>query len=154
MYLSLAPRLQEDTSGARYFGAPVAAELIEEYLRAFRRIAGFDRAARMTQAKAERDGADEYHVTIVSPPEYRDVDQVERGSEWSARVLGIGRQTDSTSETYFIVLSSPEVDRFRALLGLEPRHLHITLGFWPSDIYDRPKDAQTLIWTPGQNAGL
>ena len=101
----------------------------------------------LMRAKAERDGADEYHVTFVSPPEYEGMSWADTGDIWSARAVGIGRQADGESETYFVVLASAEIHAYRADLGLEPRDLHITLGFWPHDIYHLPKDVSTLIWT-------
>ncbi|HEY5820342.1 MAG TPA: hypothetical protein VIT20_00105 [Propionibacteriaceae bacterium] len=145
MDATLVPERHTDLSGAGYLAASIEPGLVEPYLRQLAEHVGADHADQLMRTKAERDGVGEYHLTLVSPPEYTAGRGVAPVGPCAAWLVGLGRQTSLRAETYFIVVTSPAVQAFRRGLGLPASDLHITLGFWPNDIYDRPKDSSSLI---------
>ena len=74
-----------------------------------------------TQADRRGDGANEYHVTSVSPPEFGlcDIDGMPESVE--ILLIGLSRQANSVSETFYVAVASPEPQEFRR--GEPPRHV-------------------------------
>jgi hypothetical protein len=104
----------------------------------------------IVRKKAERDGVDKYHMTVVTPPEYRRL--TARGEELvlpeeSVRfdVLGVGTASNSKTQTWYAVVQSPVIDRWRLKLSLPKHDLHVTLGFTAADVHGVPKDLSTLV---------
>jgi hypothetical protein len=91
-----------------------------------------------------------HHVTVVTPLEFPDLapgaTQAFLGYPVRISLLGVGHLAESDNEVYFIVCASPEIEAIRCHLGLAPADLHITLGFRRSDIFDRRKNASTLLF--------
>lgn len=121
------------------------AALIAEYANALQLTVGGARYEQLIQCKAQRDGDGDYHVTLISPVELSKLPFVEV-SDVSCGLLGLGRVANSLAETFFVVVESPEGQSLRQQHGLRPRDLHVTLGFFPTGIYDVPKDESTIFW--------
>jgi hypothetical protein len=138
-----------DRDGGRYVGARVPQAAVAPYVEELGRIVGRRRLAELEACKAGRDGADEYHVTAVPPPQYSD--EIELG--WRQMIdatvrlelEALGRVEDGPAVSYYVIAASPEIQRQRSRTGLAPANLHVTLGFAPNDIYHLPKDRSTRI---------
>lgn len=63
--------------------------------------------------------------------------------EWAS--LGLGRAANGGNRAYYRVVIWPCVARIRAEFGLPSRHLHITVGFAPSDVHDIDKGVNSII---------
>jgi len=106
--------------------------------------------------KAISRGFDEYHLTLLSPTEWRALDKEVSKDEVAARaeglvdtleIGGVGRVEREDGEwALFSVCTWPWVQEWRASLGLPPRDLHVTLAFSDSDIHGVPKTADTCAW--------
>jgi hypothetical protein len=103
----------------------------------------------IVRKKAERDGEDHFHMTVITPPEYRRLMNEKRfelpSKAFRVQLEGVGTASNERSQTWFAVAHSTAVDHYRYSLGL-PRHdLHITLGFTEKDVHGVKKDASTLL---------
>lgn len=104
---------------------------------------------RIVRKKAERDGADKFHMTVLAPQEFRRLKNEGRlelpEKPFRLQLAGVGTASDDRSQTWFAVARSVAVDHYRYGLGL-PRHdLHITLGFTEKDVHGVKKDESTLL---------
>jgi Swiss Army Knife, 2H phosphoesterase domain/R3H domain len=64
--------------------------------------------------------------------------------DWRA-LDGLGYARKGTSEAYFRVVEWPSANALRARLGLALRNLHVTVGFYPSDVHQVPKTTAQLL---------
>lgn len=104
----------------------------------------------IVRKKAERDGLDKYHMTVISPAEYRRLRNTGKrittpDSGLRFELIGVGTASNSKTQAWYGVAQSPIVDRWRSELGLPKHDLHVTLGFTSSDVHGVPKDASTLV---------
>ena len=134
-----------DQMGSTYVGAEVDANLIVPYVDSLSLLVGRKRVSELQERKAQRDGPCEHHLTLVSPPEFHGCNSTGLTASLEVTLVGIGRQANDVTETYYVVVESTQAQDFRRRLGLPPRDLHITLGYDPSDIYDMPKGLNTLV---------
>ncbi len=134
-----------DTSGLVYVGGTVSAADLASYLAQMKRILG-DSFVQFRQNQASRD-SHSFHITLISPNEYQQLDKtkIEFGKKITAKLLGLGRVSNETKLTYFVVVNSSEATFYRQKLALSAKDFHITLGFDPSDIYNMRKGIGTLI---------
>lgn len=105
---------------------------------------------RIVRQKAERDGLDKYHMTVISPREYRELMNdgreiaiPEAGFDFS--LLGVGTASNSKTQAWYGVAQSPVIQRWRRELQLPVHDLHVTLGFTGTDIHGVVKDSTTLV---------
>jgi len=103
----------------------------------------------IVRKKAERDGVDKYHLTVVTPPELRKLKATNRLREtaqpFTVEILGVGTASDQSSQAWFAVASSRELDQHRYSMGLPKHDFHITLGFLEKDVHGVKKDETTLL---------
>lgn len=133
-------------AGGRYWGCHVSNHAIEEQRQTFRALVGEDRADHLEALKAQRDRGHVYHLTVVGPPEMKSLPSGSSMPESVAFELkGVGRATDGKNEAWFIVCSSPELNKWRESVGLAPKDFHITLGFDAKDVHNVAKDETTLV---------
>ncbi len=103
----------------------------------------------ITQKKRERDGADAFHLTVITPPEFRKLKAENRlafpDKPFTLELLGVGTASNEKSQSWFAVARSVTLDHYRYSLGL-PRHdFHVTLGFTVADVHGVPKNETTLV---------
>ncbi|MBQ4875301.1 MAG: hypothetical protein HRK26_04235 [Rickettsiaceae bacterium H1] len=87
-------------------------------------------------------------MTIISPPEFSNLSEDYRkfiGYPLTISLIGVGNIVEDDNETVFIVSSCKEANTIRALFGLGPADLHVTLGFKTGDIFNKPKDRSALL---------
>lgn len=133
-------------AGGRYYGSHIEAWTILPHLDAFREAVGDDRAELMELNKELRDRGRVYHMTVVGPPEMRELgkDHAAFPEQVKINYLGIGSASDGKAEAWFVVCTSEEIARWREANGLGPKDLHITLGFDPKDVHSEPKGESSL----------
>lgn len=98
--------------------------------------------------KAQRDGEEKYHLTVLSPKEFREFKKAKLELPEKAfdfEVLGVGTAANEKSQTWFAVAKSASIDEWRASLGLGSHHLHVTLGFTVTDVHGVDKSSRTLL---------
>ena len=102
-------------------------------------------------AMVPREEGGDTHVTIITPVENRVIPQLSDqqiqkiASTGDFVVEGLGyingetfpnlRSADKKKKVCFIALSSEKIADFRRSLGLDPKDLHLTLGFEGGDIF-------------------
>lgn len=108
--------------------------------------------------KDSRDGAGSYHMTILTPREYRGLRKSLKARAQELKlpegpvafeIVGIGTAESESSQTWFAVCRSEAVAAWRSALELPAHDLHITLAFEAEgDVHGVPKDVSTLIAVP------
>jgi hypothetical protein len=114
--------------------------------------------------RVERDGTAAHHVTLISRKEMaglakragekafarrvtvgllRALQEQNVVNDWVAE--GLGSVAAGDNRCWYVVLSWPAANAWRAKAGLPLATFHITLGFLKADIHDVAKDATTII---------
>ena len=133
-----------DNSGLTYVGGKVNAADLELYLSQMKKILGDD-FSRYRQYQSERD-LKSFHMTLINPYEYQAVTKdIAIGTILSVSLSGLGRVSLKDKTTYFVVAQSPQATCYRQNLLLTDKDFHVTLGFYPNDIYGVDKGMATLI---------
>lgn len=126
-----------------------------------------EEAESLIQNKRARDKGDNFHVTIISPPEMRDaVNKLAASqglskskasdalkaeieslalSDSGLKFLGLGKAEKGGNVAYFAVLDWPEAQDLRDKYGLGSHDFHTTVGFANEDVHGVRKDRSTLV---------
>lgn len=133
-----------DNSGLTYIGGRVKAADLELYLSKMKQILGDDFLL-YRQHQSARDHQT-FHITLINPYEYqRLAKSITIGESLSVSLSGLGRVTQDDKTTYFVVAQSLQAASYRQKLALTKKDFHVTLGFYPSDIYGVNKGVESLI---------
>lgn len=133
-----------DNSGLIYLGAKVGTADLELYLSQMKNILGDDFAL-YRQYQSARDHQT-FHMTLINPYEYQALAKgISVGETLSVSLSGLGRVKQGNKTTYFVVAQSTQAANYRQNLALTKKDFHITLGFYPSDIYGVNKGRESLI---------
>lgn len=128
-----------------YYGAKVDESALQKHLQEWKAYLG-DEAIALEEAKVNRDRNYSFHVTLIDPKEYRKLKKnVSPLPSYTMTLGGIGTVSDGDKQAWFITCTSPEVDKWRAQLGLSKKHLHITIGFRNGDVFTVPKDESSIV---------
>lgn len=100
----------------------------------------------------------EHHVTLMTPlegeelssemgwsPEEFEAHMTGRSIRGTPTYVGLGVQENGHNAVYFIVVQWKAAQMWRAKMGLDPKDLHVTLGFREEDIHEVPKGHETII---------
>jgi len=137
-----------DNSGLTYIGGKVSAADLELYLSQMKSILGKDFSL-YRQYQSTRDHQT-FHMTLINPYEYQALTQdVTTGTTLSISLSGLGRVNQQAKATYFVVAQSSQADNYRQKLALTKKDFHVTLGFYPSDIFGVDKGVGSLIKEQG-----
>ena len=149
----------KDNQGNVYIGAIINRAELAPYLTRLSEILGDDFAPyRALQAARDHQ---QFHITLISPPEYQGVDKAlvsqllspqansvnnrHLSNQFSVTLLGLGKVEKDHKQTFFVVAQSNEGQFIRQQFLLPAKDFHVTLAFNPSDIYGVSKDNSTLI---------
>jgi hypothetical protein len=133
-----------DNSGLTYVGGRVNPADIELYLSQMKQILGDDYLL-YRQNQSARDHQT-FHMTLINPYEYQSLKKdIVIGTTLSVSLSGLGRVILNDKTTYFVIVQSSQATRYRQKLVLNNKDFHVTLGFFPSDIYGVNKGIQSLI---------
>ena len=137
----------QDILGNNYLGIDIPVNTIQPFLKDFREIVGDDDYNTYTKLQQERDHG-KYHITIINVMEYNmlckevgmdkfvnSLDKIFKYGIDDLKMMGIGTAAKNTDSAYYIVCKSDKLDAVRKRYGLEPRDLHVTLGFLYKDIF-------------------
>lgn len=136
----------QDNSGLVYLGGKVSEVELSRYLKQLKNKLGKEKYAIYRQHQAARDHQS-FHVTLVNPYEYQTINKEKFNLSQKFRVTlhGIGKVAKGDKESYFVVASSPDGQFIRQKLLLKNKDFHVTLGFYPDDVYGVSKGRDTLI---------
>lgn len=133
-----------DNSGLTYVGGKVNQADIELYLSQMKQILDDDYPL-YRQNQSARDHQT-FHMTLINPYEYQSLKKdITIGTTFSVSLGGLGRVILNDKTTYFVIVQSSQATRYRQNLRLNNKDFHVTLGFFPSDIYGVNKGVQSLI---------
>lgn len=137
----------QDNSGLVYLGGEVSVTELSRYLDQLKSELGEEQYALYRQYQSARD-QQTFHVTLVNPYEYQTINKKTFKSPLQFRVTlhGLGRVNIAEKESYFVVASSPDGQFIRQNLLLNNKDFHVTLGFFPDDVYGVSKGRDTLIY--------
>jgi len=130
-------------------------------------LVGEAEAEALIRNKLARDKGFFFHVTIISPPEVKDIvnrmaadkamSKSKASDEFKAEVeafgltdsglksLGLGKAEKGSDVAYFAVLDWPDAQKLRAKFGLSDFDFHTTIGFVKADVHGVRKNRSTLI---------
>ena len=136
-----------DVVGNNYLGIDIPVNTIQPFLKDFREIVGEDDYNTYTKLQQERDHG-KYHITVINVMEYNKlsnelgmdkfINSLEKILEYpidDLKMLGVGTANRNENRAYYIVCKSDKLNAVRQRYGLEPRDLHVTLGFLYKDIF-------------------
>ena len=133
-----------DNSGLTYVGGKVNAADLDVYLSQMKQILGDDFTL-YRQYQSNRDHHT-FHMTLINPYEYQTLKKpVAIGTTLSVSLRGLARVSVDDKTAYFVVAQSMQAKSYRQSLVLTDKDFHVTLGFYPSDVYGVNKGIETLI---------
>ncbi len=135
---------------ADWFAVEIPNQAVSASLEVFRK--NVPNAEKLISQKIKRDKSKIHHLTVIAPPELKHLKarrQLPSPNTYQNRLfeiemLGIGYARSFFAKTYFIVCASEMLQAFRKKLGLSEATFHITLGFYPHDIYNVAKSK--VLW--------
>ncbi len=140
----------EDNAGLKYIGGTVDKADLNPFLAQLKTLLGEEfETYRNEQIKRDHG---EFHVTVVNPFEYEKLNStqqvlLEQDLDYEVTLLGMGKAEKGDKKAFFVVAKSPKAQALRALLSLKEKDFHITLGFYPTDVYGVAKNESSLIAT-------
>ncbi|MBA6391823.1 hypothetical protein H4J38_13700 [Colwellia sp. BRX10-3] len=136
----------KDNSGLVYLGGKVSLAELSRYLEQLKTELGEEQYAIYRQHQAARDHQS-FHVTLINPYEYQTInkDKLKLATQFRVILHGLGRVENDEKKSYFVVASSPDGQFIRQNFLLNNKDFHVTLGFFPEDIYGVSKGRDTLI---------
>ena len=133
-----------DNSGLTYVGGKVNAADLDVYLSQMKQILGDDFTL-YRQYQSNRDHHT-FHMTLINPYEYQTLKKpVAIGTNLSVSLRGLARVSVDDKTAYFVVAQSMQAKSYRQSLVLTDKDFHVTLGFYPNDVYGVSKGIETLI---------
>jgi len=144
--LSLEISELRDNSGLVYLGGKVSLADLSRYLEQLKTVLGEEQYAIYRRYQAVRD-QQTFHITLVNPYEYQTINKTQLKLPKQFRVVlhGLGLVENDEQKSYFVVASSADGQFIRQNLLLKNKDFHVTLGFFPDDIYGVSKGQDTLI---------
>lgn len=135
-----------DSTGLVYLGGKVAESELSQYLEQLEQELGTEKFVIYRQHQAARDHQS-FHVTLVNPYEYQTINKEKLKSSQKFRVTlhGLGKVAKGSKSSFFVVASSPDGQFIRQNLLLKNKDFHVTLGFYPEDVFGVSKGRDTLI---------
>ena len=136
----------KDNSGLVYLGGKVSVADLDAYLAQMKTELGESQFSVFRQHQAARDHQT-FHVTLVNPYEYQTIDKekLEMPNQFRVVLQGLGKVEKENKKAYFVVASSPDGQFIRQGLLLKNKDFHVTLGFYPEDVFGVSKGRDTLI---------
>jgi len=149
-----------DSTGLVYIGAAIAPADVAIYLKQLKNKLGEQqfKLFRMNQVARDQQG---FHVTLINPFEYKKLiknkQKVALGKSINLTLQGLGTVATTSAnvashaskqdntQSYFVIVSSFEGEKFRQHYGLKAKDFHATLGFNPHDIYTLSKGIERLV---------
>ncbi len=135
-----------DNSGLVYIGGKVPTAELSGYLEQLKSHLGAAQYAIYRSHQAARD-QQSFHVTLINPYEYQILNKAALKLPRQFRVIlhGLGQVETDDKSSYFVVASSSDGQFIRQNLLLNNKDFHVTLGFYPDDIYGVSKGRDTLV---------
>jgi hypothetical protein len=135
-----------DNSGLVYLGGKVSLVDLSGYLEQLKTVVGKEQYTIYRESQAARD-QQTFHITLVNPYEYQTINKAQLKLPNQFRVIlhGLGRVENDEKNSYFVVASSADGQFIRQNLLLKNKDFHVTLGFFPDDMYGVSKGQDTLI---------
>lgn len=133
-----------------YAGIEIPYSSVKKYDEKLKNILG-DKYEEYKSNKERRDGVGEYHMTIISPPEFGGLKKTKKDGDipssliGNPKMIGVGVARKGEDEAYYVIVDFPEANELRKSLGLESKDFHVTLAFKNKDVHGAPKDSTTLI---------
>ena len=141
--------IQKHTNeGDAYSAADIPSTFTQPWLDFLKLNIGEGKYTVYTKNQQNRDD-NTYHMTLVDPLDSKIIGSKINpflGYPVHLKALGIGHIQEEDNEVYFLICECLETGKIRDYLNLPTQYFHITLGFKISDIFDKPKDKETLIF--------
>jgi len=78
-----------------------------------------------------------YHITVIQPHSYKnEYDEVFLEKSFWLQFKGLGYDVSDTNRAVYVECNCKELNKIRRSIGLKERGFHVTLGFFPMDIFN------------------
>jgi len=148
-----------DSTGLVYVGMEIPKKNLQPYLLQLKAILGEQqyKLFRANQIKRDEKG---FHLTLINPFEYqklvKDKKAILLGQQITVKLQGLGTVAETANDinkkvkteqaqTYFVIISSADGEKYRQHYALKAKDFHSTLGFNPHDIYTKSKGLERLV---------
>lgn len=130
-----------------YIGIKYYPYELDAYLTEFKKLLNDDEIFdAYSLNRMNRDG-ENFHTTLIAVSEYNtniEVFNCYINTVVDINILGIGRVEKGENEAFYLILDSTDLNNIRLENKLNPKDMHITLGFKKKDIF-YPKGLDTMV---------
>jgi hypothetical protein len=139
-------QILKDTLGNNYLGIKMDKQLLLPFLDRLKEILG-ESYNEFTKLQQQRDSGT-YHITLMNVMEFNQkssemgfdkftqhIQHLLKTAIDDIKLMGVGSAEKSGNRSYFIVVDSNLLQESRNVFGLEPKDLHITIGFKWKDVH-------------------
>lgn len=137
----------KDIIGNNYLGIQFDLNTINPFLKKLKDLIGDKDYEDFTNYQKQRDRGS-YHLTIINVIEYNkladdmghdkfinSLQNVFKYEIDDLKMMGIGTAHKGENRAYFVVCKSDKIDSIRKRYRLDPRDIHITIGFKYKDVF-------------------
>lgn len=139
-------QILKDITGNNYLGIKIDREILLPFLNKLQEILG-DSYEEFTKLQQQRDSG-QFHITLMNVMEFNQSSKEMGFDKFTnhcqhlfktkiddVKMIGIGSAEKSGNRCYFVVVKSNLLDECRNAFGLDPKDLHITVGFKWKDVH-------------------
>ena len=143
---------KKNKSGVFSYSSDKLLEIVDKYLNddRFKSIENINEALATYYSKRTFGN----HITIIEPREIKmlksksvvvpHIDTIKYEDNFD--IVGLGKTSQESNSTFYLVVNWQWAQDFRASLGLEHKDLHCTIAFTENDIFNVPKNDSTIIF--------
>lgn len=148
----------KDVLGNNYLGIKIPNFLVDKYLKDLKYYLEDDNKYDLLVKNQKNRDNDKYHITVINVWDFnaltttvgmqQKIDTLMQFDISDIQFMGIGEAKSYISEAYFIVCKSKILNDILKNLGLPEKDFHITIGFNPKDVFDKPKNQVIKLKSP------
>ena len=150
----------KDFIGNNYLGIIIPNGVIQPFLNKLNQILGNENYNKYTSNQQNRDSGD-YHITVINVMEYNKLSKDLKMDKFinsltpilnfefnDIKLMGLGPAERNNNRSYFVVVSSDQLQAVRKRYDLPDQDFHITLGFDARDVFGVPKNKVLEDFSP------
>lgn len=142
----------KDIANNNYLGIKIYDTEVYPYINQLKDLIGEEQGNIYLKNQQNRD-FNKYHITLINVMEYNklmkemNIDKFVNSLNSlfeqpidDIKFMGLGTAERNENKAYFVVIKSEKLQEVRKAYGLDPKDLHITIGFLHRDVFGVPKN--------------
>lgn len=148
VFRSSVREMIDKTSGKKFLAIAVPKSHLNTFNKSFTKSMRHQNPAEWSKKRHEFDGQ-QHRLTIVTPDEYALLSEknlavfLKTKANINYVLRCLGENENSIAKSCYVIANSPHIDYLRNKVGLTKRDLHVTMGYNPENVRDKPKDIET-----------